>query len=342
MASDFFCDSFDHYVTADIGSKWTRLSGTPTIVASSGRRSTSCLRFTAVSGAVHKGLTSSTTAVIRFAVKVSSLTFRVFLCEFQDAVNTHVLFTIETDGSLKAWLGSGAGDYCGSGSAPSGALGASAAGLINTGSYYHLELKVTVNNTTGVVEARVNGTAVIDLSNQDTQNAGTTAITQIGLGGATLANTDIDDVMITWNSSTFLGDVRVDVLYPTAEGNSSAWTPSTGTDNSANIDETAPNSDTDYNSSAGTDTDTHVTQNVPSGASVKGVQVCQYSKKTDAAACSVAPVIRHSGTDYAGDAVALSTTYGFQTQGYLTNPGTAIAWTETEVNNAEFGYKRTV
>jgi hypothetical protein len=143
--------------------------------------------------------------------------------------------------------------------------------------------------------------------------------------------------------NTFLGDCRVDARYPTAEGASSAWTPLSGTDNALMIDETAPDDDTTYNSTSTVGaTDTHVVQDAPvPGAVLYGVQLCLSAKKSDAGACSLAPVVRHSGVDQVGTAFNPGTTYLYNVTPYGLNPGTGAAWTEAGFNAAEFGYRRT-
>ena len=109
------------------------------------------------------------------------------------------------------------------------------------------------------------------------------------------------------------------------------------------VDETTPDDDTTYNSTATVNhVDTHVVQDAPVvGATLYGVQVCVSTKKSDAGAGALAPVVRHSGTDYAGTAVNIGTGYGYVTQVYGQNPGTSAAWVEADFNAAEFGYKRT-
>ena len=81
----------------------------------------------------------------------------------------------------------------------------------------------------------------------------------------------------------FLGDVRVDARYPTAEGANSAWTPLSGTDNALMVDDPGPpytpgggpDDDTTYNSTLTVGAvDTHVIQDAPvTGAVFYGAQL---------------------------------------------------------------------
>jgi hypothetical protein len=143
-----------------------------------------------------------------------------------------------------------------------------------------------------------------------------------------------------WVASDYLGDIRVDLLIPTAEGNTTQMTPLSGTDNALMADETPPDDDTTYNSSATAgDKDTYVTSNVSSAGTIHGLRLRARARKTDAGARSIATVIRSGGTDYDGTTTGLGTAYLYYSTDYYTNPNTAAAWTSTEVNAIEIGAK---
>jgi len=78
------------------------------------------------------------------------------------------------------------------------------------------------------------------------------------------------------------------------------------------------------------------------GAVVYGVQHCLDAKKMDAGPATIAPVIRHSGTDYVGAGLSPGLSYAGLLQVAATNPGTSAQWTVTDFNAAEFGYKKTL
>lgn len=213
------------------------------------------------------------------------------------------------------------------------------------GVWHYIEMEATIGNS-GSVKIWLNGEELTELTlsgvdTQATANAYANGYT-IGtcyLGGqATLSGGYWCDLYV---ATTRLGDMRVAVIKPTAEGNTTQWTPSTGTDNALNVDEIPPNDNTDYNSDATVgDKDTYVTSDLPVAATtVHALKVKLRAQKTDAGTRSIQPVIRHSGTDYDGTGVALATGYTYIDQLYVTNPGTAAAWTESDVNNAEFGVK---
>jgi hypothetical protein len=70
------------------------------------------------------------------------------------------------------------------------------------------------------------------------------------------------------------------------------------------------------------------------------VQVVLVAKKSDAGVCAVAPVIVHGGTEYEGGSFNPSTAYAYRVVPYSVNPGTGAAWTQSDFNAAEFGYRR--
>ena len=100
----------------------------------------------------------------------------------------------------------------------------------------------------------------------------------------------IDDVYVT-NTSTRLGESRVAVLYPSADTAHADWTPSTGTDHYALVDETTVNSDTDYVASGTVgDLDLYEVGDLPfTPESIHAVQVttCARKETPRPARCSV-------------------------------------------------------
>lgn len=216
--------------------------------------------------------------------------------------------------------------------------------LLDVGIWYYIELKVTVNNSTGSFELRVNGEAWITGSGVDTQQSGNAyangyRVGQLGGGTTSIGVTRVDDL---YYADDWLGDIRVDTLYPSGNGNSSLWVGSDGnsTDNYLLVDETPPNDGTDYVGSPTVgDLDTYAFGDLPVAGTVHAVKVKMRAAKNDAGAKSINAVVRDSGTDYDGASQAVSTSYLYYDELYLTNPATAAAWTDTEVNAAEFGVK---
>lgn len=359
-----FMDSFDHYATADITEKWTSTSTGLTdgsaIQATAGRRGGGCWRLAAAgsttssSKALFKVLAPADNTII-FGLAVNPLKpFTDFDTSGTDPEQTGstavtTIATIRNASANQCWIRL---DAAGTLSVYRGTtlLGTTSAPIANA-AYTYVEVRITIDNVAGAVGIRFNGVSVLTLAGVNTRAGAANAwnelrIGHVGSNSSTGASIDIDDLYVLdgsgpapWN--TFLGDCRVDARLPTAAGATTQWTPSAGA-NWQCVDDAAPNDDTDYNASATINQiDTFTVQDAPSGVVVYGVQAVMSAKKTDAGTCSLAPVIRHSGTDYVGTAQNPGTTYAYLMQVYQTNPGTSAQWIEPDFNAAEFGYKRT-
>ncbi len=345
-------DSFDHYATADLAEKWTVIGSGLSINATAGRRGSGSFRSTHSTNASASAISrtvpvSGSTAIIGVAVKMSVPPPAITaLLQVLTGTTTQVTVRINPDLTLSVLRGAF--------STGGTVLGVTSVALV-AGVFAYVELKVLLHASAGTVDLRVNGVSVapFPLTGLNTAQSGTAwsafALGQYD-GGAATGNAhtmDLDDLYVCdgsgsapWND--LLGDCRVDVRNATGAGASSGWTPSAGA-NWQNVDDAAPNDDTDYNAAAAAGvTDTFVVEDAPSpGATIFGVQVNLSVKKSDAGACLIAPVVRHAGSDQVGAALAPATAYAYGSAVYQTNPGTGEAWTEAGFNAAEFGYKRT-
>src|SRR5262249_45834379 len=184
------------------------------------------------------------TYIIGFGLFVPAfVTSDTVLVSFMENAIKHVDIVLQLDGRIKARRGGTV------------TLGTSTA-FLTAGAYNHIQIKVTISDTVGVVAIKVNDslTGWLNLSSQDTQNAGTSNITNIIIGGdltfgiGTQMPFRIDDIVILDTTGAvnndFLGDCRVEAIFPNGAGNYAQWTPSTGS-NFQNVDETPPNDDTD-------------------------------------------------------------------------------------------------
>lgn len=339
-----FMDSFDHYASADFLLKWTgyESAGATNITAGVGRHGSAALVISSGGWWVYKSFPAAATVIVGLAFKNAALGGNPV--QLLDGGAGQVLIRLNTDGSLSAYRMLSGFD------SPDAVLGTSAAGVITAGTFYYVEAKVTIHSTAGAVTLRVNGAVVLALTGVNTRGAGasTNQVTRLylstyGSGGSTLT---IDDLYLLDDTGStplnnLLGDVRVDARFPSGAGSNTGWTPSAGS-NYTCVDESAPNGDTDYVSATSSGLkDTYAVQDAPvAGGTIYGVQVLWHLKKTDASTCSVAPVVRHSGTDNVGTAQNPTTSYLYQSQLYPTNPGTSVAWVEADFNAAEFGVTR--
>lgn len=213
-------------------------------------------------------------------------------------------------------------------------------------SWYFVELYALIADSGGRAVVRVgqpaSGSPVNDVDfTGDTRNGGTGVFSRLRITGNSVSRTDfyVNDTSGSVNNSWW-GDMAVACLRPDGAGNSTQFTPSAGS-NWQNVDDTAQNGDTDFNSSgtAG-DKDLYTMSDLPSGASaVLAVRVEMAARKDDAGARAGRTVIRTGATDYEGSDIALPDTYAFHGTTYDVSPNTGSAWTVANVNALEAGAK---
>lgn len=336
-----FCDSFDHYAAADYLSKWT-LDGTQglALTAAAGRNGTAAAVFTHGFAYLQKNFAAGmATVIVGMAAKTLSPTdTNNRLISFYDGSNLHVDLRTDATGHLVATRN---GTTLGTGTK-----------ILATSVFYYIEMKVTIDDTAGVVVVKVDGVTDINLSSQDTRNAGNASVDAVRLNGGSVNQNAttwyIDDLYICDTSGStnndFLGDVRVEAILPNGDGTTSNLVGSDGNsvNNSLLVDEAAPNGDTDYvESSTVNDKDTYAYGNLTStSGTVFGVQVLPYARKTDAGTRSIVSVARVSATEVDSATKTLSTSYQYLPDIRETKPGGG-AWTISDVNSAEFGVKVT-
>lgn len=334
-----FIESFDHYATGDLAEKWTTNSFCA-LGSGNGRRSTNGMRQSSYNSWLGLDLDSQPTWIVGFALRITAYPTSgpAGVLEWQDATALQGRILIGTDGTWSYQRGT----------TP---VGSASAATIALNTYTYVECRITFHDTAGSVAIRLNGTTVLSLTGIDTQNTANGSADRLRLGNHgsssafTFGTEDIDDVYVCDGMGTvnngFLGDCRVDVLRPTADGANSAWTPSAGTSHFALVDETTPNDDSDYlsTSTAGA-RDSQALGDLPSLTDmvVAGVQQCLSARKDDAGTREVKGLLKSGGTTQAGSVThTLTTSYRYYRQITETDPATGAAWTEAAVNSLEAG-----
>ena len=218
-------------------------------------------------------------------------------------------------------------------------------GFLTIGLYkwFYVELKVKCNDTTGTFELRVGGKVIASGSGLDTKAGTDLYYSRVLFGNSSNDSYRIDDIYICDGSGSdnndFLGDVRVAILQPDGAGNSSDFTPLSG-NNYENVDENPSDDDTTYvESSTSTNKDLYTCDNVTS-SDIKGIHICTQCRETDGTPFSLITPIRSNSTDYDDSSQAVGgTSYTNLSRIAETDPDTGSAWTDTNLNAAEFGIK---
>lgn len=230
-----------------------------------------------------------------------------------------------------------------------GGAGGTQIGIFNAGfaanQHYYVEVEWTIADTGGIAKVRLNGTEVISYSG-DTRNGGTaTSIDTVLWGANGGINTYFDDWYICDDQgaaprNTFLGDVRVLPLRPSAAGANTAFTPDSGA-NYARVNE-VPWSAANYVAAAAPGKDTYAMSDLPTSPAplVHGVKVGAIVKNPDGGGPGVRNLARVGSTDYAGSTVVAGPSDALVATLWANNPATSAAWTAAEVNAFEAGVER--
>lgn len=346
-------DGFDHWAIANYLDKWSFRANAGMTTGRFSGDVTASQAFNASNDdqGIRKDLSSHQTGINYFGfawqMTTTTPTTAPKVISWWDGTTCQCFLRANADGSFAIVRGDGT------------VIATSATGLWSHSTWYFLEIKIKISNSTatGDCQVRLNGnsTAIIDVTAaSDIQNGSNAGFDRFSLRWTSLAavsthTTNHDDFYWMDDSGSvnngFTGDVRICTLLPTGNGNSSQFVGSDGnsTNNFQLVDESQGNSDTDYvESSTVNDIDLYGFENLPaSAATVKAIQTTTFARKTDAGTRTIAHMTRISSTNYQGADITLNAAYRNQETIQETSPATATAWTVSEVNGAEFGMKVT-
>lgn len=219
-------------------------------------------------------------------------------------------------------------------------LASSVAGVITLNGWHFWEIRSKIDNAAGRVEIWVDGVKRLDFTGDTDAGATDPNIDEIRWSRISLGSIDIADIYITDNTTPF-GPCRPILLLPNGNGNSSLLVGQDGNsvDNYLNVDEATPDGDTTYNASATEgDKDTYALTNLATGPyDVLAVQAVLYARKDDSGTKFIRPILRTGAADHVGTSVPLATTYQTIRQIWETNPATAVAWTQADIDALEAG-----
>lgn len=229
-----------------------------------------------------------------------------------------------------------------------GTVLATSVNTVSINTWYFIEIKCKVNNTTGTYEVRVNGSStgwIPPATGANTRNTANNQATGIFIGSHTSSRlTWFDDLysLDTLGSvnNDFIGPQMISTIRPAQNGNYAQFTSNFGK-HSANVGATYPDGDQSFNHTATPDSiDTFVMNHAAiSSGTIAGVQHVLYAKQDAGAARVIAPVQRSGSTDYVGTNKNLSTSYQVLLDVAEVDPATAAPYTISNLAAAEFGYK---
>jgi hypothetical protein len=218
------------------------------------------------------------------------------------------------------------------------------------GTWHNCVVKTTIDNTTGTIEVWVDGIKVIDVSGLDNNydpygEPGAAGIYIVGGdSGGNDSEIYIDDLYAVTDPSGDWGDRQIEALLPNGNGSNSGWSRSGGSNNYEMVDETNPDADTTYVYASSTVKDTYAFQNLSASNinTIDAVQVTLLAMKHRDGARTINTVARESGGTEA-DSGAFEMQHGAGGDAFVpirhvyeTKPSGG-AWSESDVNGAEFG-----
>lgn len=223
--------------------------------------------------------------------------------------------------------------------------------VVSLGNWYYIELKWKLaSSPNGAYDLRIDGVSASSNSATNTLDsfAGNMAFVHFGApnGGTNDSNQAyIDDIYICDDSgslnNTFLGAQIVRGFTPDAEGALNQWTPSTGTNNAALVDD-LPLDTADYVESSTTGHDDLYSFQSVGATGIKGVRISGILGLSGLSTIKSFHLQAVSNSVTADSAImTLSSVDTAKPQGgwhvFQADPNTTALWTAANINLAEFG-----
>lgn len=229
-------------------------------------------------------------------------------------------------------------------------LATSALGVLTEGLWHYVEFRYKPLNSGGVCTVWVDNTQVLTYSGDTTVSEEAVDALQIL---PTVANfgqgiVRVDDLYILNTSGTEMntrtGESRILTNLPTADTTQRDFSPSSGTDNYAMVDEFPTiDEDTTYveNGTSGA-TDRYTSDSLATSGTIHTIQVNTCARKTDTDTRKFRNSILSNSTKKEDTAEhTVSTNYFIYPDPYDVDPSTGVAWTESADNALKFGFKLT-
>lgn len=328
-------DSFDDGL---FPSKWTLNTGAVTSTVGP-RTGTHKLDISNTKNVYRELAGAHATIISGMGINFDTLTpdapFMQFLADAGATI--HISIWQRSTGAIEVRRGSTAGGTI---------LATSAVNTVITGTWYHIEAKVVLHDSTGSVEVRVNNTTVINFSG-DTKNGGTEAVIsrfRIGDPAQGSVRANVDDVYLLNGAGTsnndFIGDSRIYNLLPNGNGNYSQFLGSDGNsvDNYLLVDENPPNTSDYVGSGTDGNKDSYAFEDLPATVTaIRAVGQRAYAANSDVGSRAARNLVRIGGADFVSADFSLGASYLLFETLYDVSPATTVAFTPGEFNGAEWG-----
>jgi hypothetical protein len=341
-----FMDSFDMYGTAaDMILKWTganQISGGISLgtgLSGSGR----CLQTSNPGGQtyIYRTLhptTNYATVIVGFWFKTS---------DFANADKSIIYFSDLDAGAFQAGLhyNTSGQVLCARGAGEGTVLQTSSSSMtLNT--RHHIEIKYTCHSSSGLFQAKLDGTQVLNYSGDTNATANNFFDTiQFVSSFSGVMTKSYDDLFVLDTSGSvnndYLGQCSVAALYPDGAGASTQWTPSAGS-NFQCVDDGASGQDGDTTYVAAATAghkDLYTFGNLGASDTPLAVEVMAVTRKDDGTARTFAATLRSDATDVDSATYTQTTSYDYVELYRDTDPDGGVAWTKAAVDALQAGVK---
>lgn len=274
-----------------------------------------------------------TTLIVSGRFKYVQVAAVVDCIKFYDGATIQCGFSVNAAGKIIFWRGTNAT-----------ILATGTTTLVDT-AWYHIQCKVTINNTTGTVDIKLNDVSEISATGLNNRNSAANQVTAIRYSSSASSAFYVGDDIVVQDTSggapanDFLGITRVETGYATSN-DAVQWTPNAST-NVSRVSEVAVDDDTTYNSdstSGHVDTFNHgALASTPT--TIFGVQIVSKIRKDDVTARSARNKLKSGATTTNGASFVLTTSYQYVKDMYVLDPNTAAAWSGANANATKIGYE---
>jgi len=210
--------------------------------------------------------------------------------------------------------------------------------ILKPSTWYYIELKVALDNTTGAVTLKINNATDIVKTSVDTLASGSTGATALELNIAVGVGSIIDDFYLADDTSDFIGPSKIEAIRPDSD-DTVAWDCSTGLDRYALVNDSGPNATTYVEGDTVNESDLYTYSNLSViTGSIVGIQINTAGQLDTAGARTLVDSINSNGTVSNGAGVALaSTSYETIYRVLEEDPDANASWTITTINALKAG-----
>ena len=220
--------------------------------------------------------------------------------------------------------------------------------ILQLDTYYYIELKATINNTTGSYEVRVNEQTRLSATGVDTQvsaNASADRIRKWARVGDFDDGHFIDDGYAAngeaGNVTDFIGDRVVSAKRPNSDASPNQWDPVSGVDNFAMVDDDDPDDDSTYNTSTtSAQKDMFGFEDISDidNDDIAGVMMKLLPRLTLAGSRDIKTKYKQGVTEVDGETHTVDdTAYSYKTEIQERDPTDDAAWTRAKIDSLEAG-----